>query len=63
MDAEAYIGSRALPTIFNFSANMLEVIDFQIILFQPLLIFSLQGELPTMAMRWMSLFHRGVQLT
>ena len=32
MDAEAYIGGRTLPTIFNFSANMLEVIDFQIIL-------------------------------
>ena len=32
MDAEAYIGGRALPTIINFSANMLEVIDFQIIL-------------------------------
>ena len=32
MDAEAYIGGRALPTVFNFSANMLEVIDFQIIL-------------------------------
>ncbi|KAM7493205.1 hypothetical protein LguiB_027814 [Lonicera macranthoides] len=24
VDAEAYVGSRALPTIFNFSANMLE---------------------------------------
>ena len=28
MDAEAYIGGRALPTIINFSANMLEVIHF-----------------------------------
>lgn len=26
VEAEAYVGSRALPTIFNFSANMLEVI-------------------------------------
>ena len=32
MDAEAYIGGRALHTVFNFSTNMLEVIDFQIIL-------------------------------
>ena len=34
MDAEAYIGGKALPTVFNFSANMLEVIDFQIILIE-----------------------------
>ncbi|KAL6344933.1 hypothetical protein AAG906_006696 [Vitis piasezkii] len=26
VDAEAYVGSRALPTIFNFSANILEVV-------------------------------------
>ena len=32
MDAKAYIGGKALPTVFNFSANMLEVIDFQIML-------------------------------
>lgn len=25
IEAEAYVGGRALPTIFNFSANMLEV--------------------------------------
>lgn len=25
VDAEAYVGSRALPTIFNFSINILEV--------------------------------------
>lgn len=25
VEAEAYVGSRALPTIFNFSVNMLEV--------------------------------------
>lgn len=25
--AEAYVGGRALPTMFNFSANMLEVIQ------------------------------------
>lgn len=26
MEAEAYVGGRALPTIFNFSVNILEVI-------------------------------------
>jgi hypothetical protein len=25
VDAEAYVGSRGLPTIFNFCVNMLEV--------------------------------------
>ena len=25
VEAEAYVGGRALPTIFNFSVNMLEV--------------------------------------
>ena len=25
VDAEAYVGSRALPTIFNFTKNILEV--------------------------------------
>lgn len=25
VEAEAYVGGRALPTIFNFSLNMLEV--------------------------------------
>lgn len=27
VEAEAYIGSRAMPTMFNFSVNMLEVIN------------------------------------
>lgn len=26
VEAEAYVGGRALPTIFNFSVNILEVI-------------------------------------
>jgi len=26
VDAEAYVGSRALPTILNFTINMLEVL-------------------------------------
>lgn len=30
VEAEAYVGGRALPTIFNFSANILEVIPLQI---------------------------------
>lgn len=25
VDAQAYVGSRGLPTLFNFTANMLEV--------------------------------------
>lgn len=27
VDAETYVGSRALPTIFNFSINILEVTE------------------------------------
>ena len=27
MEAEVYVGSRALPTILNFSVNILEVIN------------------------------------
>jgi hypothetical protein len=29
VEAEAYVGGRALPTILNFSANMLEVQKLQ----------------------------------
>lgn len=27
VEAEAYVGGRALPTMFNFSINMLEVVN------------------------------------
>lgn len=30
VDAKAYVGGRALPTIFNFSANILEVTDLSV---------------------------------
>ena len=33
VDAEAYVGGRALPTVFNFIANILEVIESDILMF------------------------------
>ena len=32
IDAEAYVGGRALPTVFNFIVNILEVIDSDILI-------------------------------